>query len=231
MITVDPFQSNGWTDGFLTCTTRTDKAGRRSGSRASSSSRWWVTTSSALSAFTSSAYLRKRAHACQASADRSNATQRPAAACQITGNLSIPKAMRSERLTGRGGGGSGPRARPRRPGRPRRRRRSAGRRAPRCTPRGGGRACPSAARPRRPRTAAAAAPAVGDYPRPWIYRRTASCGRAASRSKSDAACTEEDTRRPCCAYCSCMGGGGAHVKRRRQRRELYSDGTERRGSE
>jgi hypothetical protein len=28
-----------------------------------------------------------------------------------------------------------------------------------------------------------------------------------------------------------MGGGGAHVKRRRQRRELYSDGTGRRGSE
>ena len=46
-------------DGFLTCTTRTDRAGRRSGSRASSSSRWCVTTSSALSAFTSSAYLRK----------------------------------------------------------------------------------------------------------------------------------------------------------------------------
>jgi hypothetical protein len=45
---------------FLTCTMRTDKAGRRSGSRASSSSRWCVTTSSALSAFTSSAYLRNR---------------------------------------------------------------------------------------------------------------------------------------------------------------------------
>jgi hypothetical protein len=39
---------------------RTDKAGRRSGSRASSSSRWCVTTSSALSAFTSSAYLRNQ---------------------------------------------------------------------------------------------------------------------------------------------------------------------------
>ena len=47
-------------DGSLTWTTRTDKAGRRSGSRASSSSRWCVTTSSALSAFTSNAYLRKR---------------------------------------------------------------------------------------------------------------------------------------------------------------------------
>ena len=184
-------------DGFLTCTTRTDKAGRRSGSRASWSSRWWVTTSSALSAFTSSAYLRKRTHAfvSQSGLNRSeqrNATQR---ASRITGNLarSPTRCESIERLTGRGGGGSGPRARPRRPGRPwRRRRRSAGGREPRCTPRGGGRACPSAARPRRPRTAAAAAPAAGDYPRPWIYReeRLAAGGRAASRSKSGAATRE-----------------------------------------
>ena len=61
--------------GFLTCTTRTDRAGRRSGSRASSSSRWCVTTSSALSAFTSSAYLRKGTRGVR----RGNSTaQRPA---------------------------------------------------------------------------------------------------------------------------------------------------------
>jgi hypothetical protein len=80
-----------------------------------------------------------------------------------------PRSAAIERLTGRGGGGSGPRARPRRPERPRRR--SAGGRAPRCTPRGVGRACPSAARPRRPRTAVAAVTPAGDYPRPWICQR------------------------------------------------------------
>jgi hypothetical protein len=151
--------------GFLTCTTRTDKAGRLSGSRASSSSRWCVTTSSALSAFTSSAYLRKGTRV-----RRGNSTaQRPAAS---RSQQEIPGARGGERLTVRGGGGSGPRARPRRPARSRRarrRRRSAGGRAPRCTPRGGGRACPSAVPPRRPRTAAPGpGPGPGDPPRPWI---------------------------------------------------------------
>jgi hypothetical protein len=78
---------------------------------------------------------------------------------------------RAARLTGAGGGGSGPRARPRKPARSLRVRRSVGGQAPRCTPRGGAPPCPSAVPRRRPPPAASVAPAVApavDPPRPWI---------------------------------------------------------------